>query len=110
LVGPGSDMGLYVNFAVCCNCPELMVEHKRNFMPKRCCRRAKGEFELAILDFDKALELDPDLALAHTNRGLTLLLQGRDVDAENDFAHCVRLAPGLRRTLEQLTGHTRETR
>jgi len=31
-------MGCYVNFAICCNCPEPRGEHKRDFTPKRCCR------------------------------------------------------------------------
>jgi len=33
-VGSASDMGPYVNFAVCCNCPEPKVNHKRDFTPK----------------------------------------------------------------------------
>jgi len=72
--------------------------------------KVKGELKLAILDYDKALELDPYLALAHANQGLTLLLRGRDAEAEKDFVHCVRLAPGFGRALEQLIVHTRAKR
>jgi len=54
---------------------------------------SKGEIDRAIVDFNRALELDQSLAAAYLNRGLALLLKGRDVEAQNDFERCLALEP-----------------
>jgi len=43
----------------------------------------------------KALELDPDLAVAHTARGVALSLAGRHDEAEQAFETAIRLDPQL---------------
>ena len=74
---------------------------------------AKGDFESAILDFGRALELNSKIAVAYMNRGLALLLLGRDVEAQQDFDQCLLLRPDLRSDLDsriQLAKELREAK
>src|SRR5436309_3241965 len=48
-------------------------------------QQAQGRYGAAVLDFTKALELDPQFLVALTNRGFTLMTQGQFPEAENDF-------------------------
>ena len=60
---------------------------------------SKGEIDRAIADFSRALELDRSLALVYLNRGLALMLKGRDVEAQGDFERCLALDPQLKSDL-----------
>jgi Tfp pilus assembly protein PilF len=51
------------------------------------------EFELAVADFTRALQLNPRFVAAHTNRGYTLLNLGDPAAAELDFASSLGLSP-----------------
>jgi Flp pilus assembly protein TadD len=51
--------------------------------------------------FQKALELDPNLAEAHGGLGWVLWHQGQEAEAEKEFTECVRLDPSLKPKLEQ---------
>jgi len=53
----------------------------------------------AIEDFTRAIDLDPTLALAYENRGLAFLLQGKEVEASQDFKRCLTVDPGLKEDL-----------
>ena len=57
--------------------------------------------ERAIVDFNRAIELDPTLAPAYINRGLSLLLLGKDKEAQEDFERSIALNPSLKVDLEQ---------
>jgi tetratricopeptide (TPR) repeat protein len=63
--------------------------------------REKGRSDRAIADYDRAIELDPRLALAYASRGLTRLLQGKTVDAEKDFARCLDLDASLKPFIQE---------
>lgn len=69
-------------------------------------RGAKGDLNGAISDFTKAIELNPQSANAHANRGLILLLRGRDADAQKDFDAALKmdstLNPGLQNRINQI--------
>jgi Flp pilus assembly protein TadD len=54
----------------------------------------------AVADFDRALKLDPNRAATWAHRGLTLLMQGKDADAERDFTRCLELDPDLKASLQ----------
>ena len=43
----------------------------------------------------RAVELGPDLAEAHSSRGLALSINGRHAEAEGEFEHALRLNPSL---------------
>jgi Tfp pilus assembly protein PilF len=59
-----------------------------------------GDLVLAVADFSRVLEIDPNMVLAYTNRGLTLLLQGKDSEAEKDFEKARSLAPDMKADLQ----------
>lgn len=52
-----------------------------------------GDSAGALADYDAALALAPDSAAAHANRGLALLHQGRDRDAETALSVAIELGP-----------------
>jgi len=71
---------------------------------------AKGDFETAILDFSRALKLNSKITVAYMNRGLALLLLGKDVEAQEDFDQCLSLRPELRSDLDNRIKLAKELR
>ena len=65
--------------------------------------REKGDLEAALANFNKALEFFPDFASAYAGRGLIYLEQGKDADAEQDFARSLRLDSSLKSQLDRET-------
>jgi len=57
--------------------------------------------ERAIPEFNRAIELDPQLAVGYANRGLALLRQGKDSQAEQETSRALALDPSLKTELEQ---------
>lgn len=55
----------------------------------------EGEQELATADFDKAIDLNPDLTIAYYNRGLAAFVIGRYEDAIADSSAAIRLDPTM---------------
>lgn len=53
-----------------------------------------GGNDLAIKDFQKAIELNPDSADAHMWLGLALRKAGRNADARKEFERALQLNPG----------------
>lgn len=51
----------------------------------------KGQYDLAIADCDKAIELDHELAGAYYNRRLAYKEQGKEADAIVDFEKVIAL-------------------
>ncbi|HJX46057.1 MAG TPA: tetratricopeptide repeat protein, partial [Patescibacteria group bacterium] len=45
----------------------------------------KGDHEMAIKDYDKTIELNPDYANAYYNRGIAYKAKGMLKEAEQDF-------------------------
>lgn len=54
-----------------------------------------GEQETATADFDSAIELKPDLAVAYYNRGLATFVIGRYDDAIADSSEAIRIDPTM---------------
>ena len=52
-----------------------------------------GDYQAAVTDFTKAIELMPDLAEAYTGRGSVLIVIGKNQEALTDFNQAIRLAP-----------------
>ena len=89
----------------------------QTFLGRSVAPTLKNDLALAIADFTRALELDPTLALAYENRGLAFLLQGKEVEASEDFSRCLTVDPGLKedldkriRVVRQLNDQRREVR
>ena len=53
----------------------------------------KGHHDLAITDFNKALEINPENALAYANRGLDQEIKGNLDHAISDYNKSLQLAP-----------------
>ncbi|MCK4850512.1 MAG: tetratricopeptide repeat protein, partial [Phycisphaerae bacterium] len=53
----------------------------------------KGEYELAIRDFDKAIKLDPSNASAYNDRGLVYLIKDDYDAAIRNFSQAIELNP-----------------
>jgi tetratricopeptide (TPR) repeat protein len=63
-------------------------------------KQTQGDLSAALADFNKAIELQPDLAFAYLDRGETLLKMGKDSEAEKNFAQAIKLDPYLEKTVE----------
>ncbi|MEK6662206.1 MAG: hypothetical protein AABY63_10035, partial [candidate division NC10 bacterium] len=68
----------------------------------RDCQEGGGDLTGAIADFDEAIELNSTYARAYGDRGITRLVQGKDAEAQQDFARCFDLDPGMRTVFEPL--------
>jgi len=55
---------------------------------------SKGEYDLAIEDYNNAIELEPDFAYAYRNRGFTYERKGEIDPAINDYSKVVELTHG----------------
>lgn len=53
----------------------------------------EGEYELAIVDFDEAIQLDPTFALAYSTKGFTLIFLGLFQLAIDELDDAIRLDP-----------------
>ena len=55
----------------------------------------RGDLKAALADFNKSIEIQPGRALAYLHRGETLMLMGKDAEAEKDFSHSLELDPRM---------------
>jgi len=69
---------------------EPTVYHNRG-----CVRNALGKHEEAVRNFDKAIDLDPELALSYLFRGVAKKIIGREEEAVKDSARAVGIDPSL---------------
>ena len=53
----------------------------------------KGELDLAIKDFTRAIEIDPGLASVYNNRGESRHKKGDLAAAESDYRQALKLDP-----------------
>jgi regulator of sirC expression with transglutaminase-like and TPR domain len=60
-----------------------------------------NNLERAIADFDRAISLQPQHAMAFGARGLARLQQGQEAAAQRDFEQCLSLAPHLKAALDE---------
>ena len=63
-----------------------------------------SEYDKAIPDFSKAIELEPNLAQPYFGRGVTYAALGKKAEAIADLERCIELSqePGLTQQAEQL--------
>ena len=55
--------------------------------------REQGNLQEAIVEYDQAIRLDPQLALAYYNRGVAYHYLGQPKQAIEDYAEALRLDP-----------------
>jgi Tfp pilus assembly protein PilF len=58
----------------------------------------------------KHYTIDPNLAQAYANRGVIETLQGRKVEASQDFERAFKIDPSLRKTFESFVENRLKTR
>jgi len=58
-------------------------------------RHEDGDTRGSLADFTKAIEIDPRNVFAYVNRGYSLILLGRDNEAQRDFDQVLKLNPTL---------------
>ena len=61
----------------------------------------QGHLELALKDFDTAIELDPGIGEAYVNRGLILILFGKEAEAARDLKKGMELKPEVKAEIER---------
>jgi tetratricopeptide (TPR) repeat protein len=61
----------------------------------------QGKMLEAINDFNRAIELNPTIALSYFNRGLAKVFLGDEAEAEKDFAESLRLKPELKAEMDR---------
>jgi tetratricopeptide (TPR) repeat protein len=64
-------------------------------------RHAKGDLDAALADYNRSIELAPCTAAYYAKRGLALLLQGKEAEAQRVFDQCLALDRALKAPLEQ---------
>jgi tetratricopeptide (TPR) repeat protein len=73
---------------------------------------AQADWVRAAADFTHYITLDtvpkPQLADAYAQRGLVRLQQGRPEEAQQDFDQCLKLNPGLRKSLEHMVDKVKQ--
>ena len=52
----------------------------------------RGKYDIAIADYNKAIELDPQLAVAFYNRGMAYYQKGQYSEAIADFENVVNIS------------------
>ena len=57
----------------------------------------RGDYEEALVWYERALAIDPDYLLAKYHQGWVLRHYNRNEEAEAAFMHCLRLEPSSRR-------------
>ena len=55
--------------------------------------QARGELEGALVEIERALAMSPNLAVAHWQRGATLIFSGRPKEGLDALETCIRLDP-----------------
>jgi tetratricopeptide (TPR) repeat protein len=55
--------------------------------------REQGQLEEALADFSKAIEIEPNLAIAYSNRGTIYLKLIEIQNAIRDFTQAIKLNP-----------------
>lgn len=71
---------------------EIQPEYAFRYACRAYAKNNFGDIDAAIMDYEIALELDPEDAVAHNNLGLLLEQKGYKLEAEKKFAQADRLS------------------
>ena len=72
--------------------------------------RTLGDLNAALADFSKSIELQPRVPLAYLERGVTLLLMGKDDEAEKDFNQVLTQNPEYKAMVENRRAEAKKER
>ncbi|HXX57756.1 MAG TPA: tetratricopeptide repeat protein [Thermodesulfovibrionales bacterium] len=82
--------------------PEINSMSAKDYNDRGITYSERGQYEQAILDFNKALEIDPLLAETYNNRGIAYSGKGRYDRAISDFNRALEINPLLAKTYYNL--------
>lgn len=68
-----------------------LKQHPRFYDDRGNLLAQKGDFESAMADLNRAIEIEPKYAKAYGDRGIVRLMRGEDTAAELDFRKCFEL-------------------
>ena len=63
------------------------------------------QFTKAISDFSKAIETDPKLAIAYSNRGVAYVALGKFEEAKKDLLKAVELDPASKPHVKEISDY-----
>ena len=72
--------------------------------------RTRGDLNAALADFNKSIELQPDMAFTYLERGVTLMLAGRNEEAEKDFSMVLTLNPMFKTMVDTRRAEAKQQR
>jgi tetratricopeptide (TPR) repeat protein len=72
--------------------------------------RTRGDLKAALADFNKAIELQPGMAFTYLERGVTLMLLGKDDEAEKDFSKFLIQNPQYKSTVDSRRAEAKQQR
>ncbi len=72
--------------------------------------RTRGDLTAALADFNKSIELQPGMAFTYLERGVTLMLLGRDEEAEKDFSKVLTQNPEYKTTVDHRRAEAKQQR
>jgi tetratricopeptide (TPR) repeat protein len=64
--------------------------------------KTKGDFDRAIADYSEAIKINPNYAIAYSNRGNLLEARGRREEAIADFRRALAIDPNHRLSRDAL--------
>jgi len=73
-------------------------------------RHEQGDNLGALVDYSKAIKIDPLNVLAYANRGYALILLGRDNESQTDFDQVLKLRPGSKAAVDESIKNAKEER
>jgi tetratricopeptide (TPR) repeat protein len=73
-------------------------------------RRTRGDMNGALADFNKSLELQPGMTFTYIERGVTLMLLGKDDEAEKDFSKVLAENPEYKTMVENRRAEAKQQR
>jgi tetratricopeptide (TPR) repeat protein len=73
-------------------------------------RKKMNDVSGAIGDFTKVIEIDSNYLPAYANRGIALILIGKDSEAQKDFDYLLRVSPSLKSGIDQTITNAKKER
>ena len=89
-------MALVLFISSCATYPSPEVENNAELYYNRgVAWQKKGDFDQAVSDYNKAIEINPRYAMAYNNRGNTFQTNGQYDKAISDFTKAIEINPGF---------------
>lgn len=85
-----------------------LKQHPRFYADRGNLLGQKGDFEGALSDLNRAIELEPKYAKAYGDRGIVRVIRGEDAAAELDFKKCFELDKRLEPQVMAAANHIRQ--